>query len=265
MSGWRDRGLRWWRGLIARLRGSAVRAGPEQDRAEAKLLAGKRGVLALPAAVAYAELERSRATHRKVAAGSEARKLGDLVTARARYEEALVLSPNHGAALTGLAEALFLERSWDALLPVCNQLIAAGGDPDARLFGTLLKGRTLDHHLNRPDKAEETYAVGLAWLPDRPELLLRLADLALRRGESASALDLIDNALGMADRGGGRGDLLLGRAAALAGLRRADEALVALEEATSAGVQISVPPWIAVTAPSLLMDHLRTRLAVPEG
>ena len=267
MSDWRARGLRWWRAVLSRLRGQSVRSGPEQDQVERKLLIGKSGANSDPSATAagaYAEIARTRAVHKILAAGGAAREVGDLPTARARYEEALALSPNHGGAMTGLAEALFLDRAWDALLPVCNQLMAVGTDADARLFGALLKGRALDQHYNRPDKAEETYAVCLAWQPDRPELLLRLAELALRRGEAASALGLIERGLDLPGRESGRGDLLLGRAAALAGLRRADEALDALEEATSAGVQIPVPPWIAVTAPALLSDHLRQQIARPK-
>lgn len=250
MADWRTRGFRWWRGLVAQI---AAWVGSTGASGSQKL------------AEAAAELERTRALHELLTAGRQARETGDLAGARTHYEGALALSPNDTRALTGMAEALFLERSWDALLPICNQLIAVGPDPEVRLFGTLLKGRALDVHFNRPDKAEETYAVCLAWQPERPELLLRLAELALRRGEAASALGLIERGLGLPGRESGRGDLLLGRAAALAGLNRADEALDALDEASSAGVHLAVAPWIAVTAPVLLHDHLRRQLQGPRG
>lgn len=162
------------------------------------------------------------------------RKLGNIEKAYKRFNKALELHPNHVGALKGMALVLEDRQDWSNLLNVYNNIICHATVPDDIIDAYMTKGRILDLHMQRQDKAAQHYQRSLEFEPNQPVAYLRLAELALRRDGHREAGELAEKALQLdADLvQEHRPLLLLIRAAAWQSAGRTSEAERCLREAS---------------------------------
>ena len=147
--------------------------------------------------------------------GSVEFKLGLPDKARKRFAKALELRPNDIGALRGLGEVLFAAGDWHNLLNIYNNIIYHTQNPADVIDAYLQKGFVLDARLDLPEKASQHYQKSLAFNPGQPLVLLRLAELALRRTDWPEAASLAERGLQLTvDLPQVRGCLLLVRAIA---------------------------------------------------
>jgi len=132
--------------------------------------------------------------------GSVEHRLGSLDKAKKRFNKALELRPNDIGALQGIASVLFARSDWNNLLNVYNNIIYHAQEPIQVVDAYLTKGFVLDAKLNLPSKAAQHYEKSLAFNPNQPAALLRLAELALRKQDWPEAAGLADRGLGLQSR-----------------------------------------------------------------
>ncbi len=166
--------------------------------------------------------------------GMVERGLGHQDKAQKRFTKALEIVPNHVGALKGMALILEDRQDWTTLLNVYNNIIFHAPVEADVLAAYLIKGRILDEKLNRHDKAASHYEGGLAIKPNQPRVVLRLAELALRRGDWQDALAQADRGLALEIDNRDRADLLVVRATAHAAQGESDAASMAFAEARAA-------------------------------
>ncbi|HHO50963.1 MAG TPA: hypothetical protein ENK18_08850 [Deltaproteobacteria bacterium] len=123
------------------------------------------------------------------------RKLGNTEKAYKRFNKALELHPNHVGALKGMALVLEDRSDWSNLLNVYNNIIYHATVPDDVIDAYMTKGRILDLHMQRQDKAAQHYQRSLDFDPQQPVAYLRLAELALRQDAHREAGELAEKAL----------------------------------------------------------------------
>ena len=128
------------------------------------------------------------------------RHLGQLDKARKRFTKALDMRPNDVRALQGIAGVLFDRGDWNNLLNVYNNIIYHAQEPAEVVDAYLTKGFVLDAKMAMPEKAAQHYEKSLAFDPAQPAVLLRLAELALRRQDWPEAASLADRGLAVAER-----------------------------------------------------------------
>jgi tetratricopeptide (TPR) repeat protein len=123
------------------------------------------------------------------------RQIGNEAKAYKRFNKALEVVPNHVEALRGMALVLEDRKDWSTLLNVYNNVIYHATDPAEVTYAYLNKGRVLDLHMSRPDKAAQHYERSLAFEVRQPEAYLRLAELAMRRMDYKAAGEFADKGL----------------------------------------------------------------------
>ncbi|MBX2801211.1 MAG: hypothetical protein KTR31_26265 [Myxococcales bacterium] len=123
------------------------------------------------------------------------RELGNTDKAYKRFNKALELHPNHVGALKGMALVLNDRKDWSNLLNVYNNIIYHAVVPEDVIDAYMTKGRILDVHMQRQDKAAQHYQRSLDFDPHQPLAFLRLAELALRRKTYRDAGELAEKAL----------------------------------------------------------------------
>jgi tetratricopeptide (TPR) repeat protein len=123
------------------------------------------------------------------------RQIGNEAKAYKRFNKALEVVPNHVEALRGMALVLEDRQDWSTLLNVYNNVIYHATDPAEVTYAYLNKGRVLDEHMSRPDKAAQHYERSLAFEERQPEAYLRLAELAMRRMDYKEAGVFADKGL----------------------------------------------------------------------
>lgn len=123
------------------------------------------------------------------------RQIGNEAKAYKRFNKALEVVPNHVEALRGMALVLEDRKDWSTLLNVYNNVIYHATDPAEVTFAYLNKGRVLDEHMSRPDKAAQHYERSLAFEERQPEAYLRLSELAMRRMDYKAAGEFADKGL----------------------------------------------------------------------
>jgi len=166
-------------------------------------------------------------------------KLGQPDKARKRFAKALELRPNDIAALRGLGEVLFAAGDWHNLLNIYNNIIYHTQNPADVIDAYLQKGFVLDARLDLADKASQHYQKSLAFNPGQPLVLLRLAELALRRPDWAEAASLADRGLQLTvDEPAVKACLLLVRAVAY---QAVGDTAAAREGYTEA---VRLDPWL---------------------
>lgn len=137
-------------------------------------------------------------------------KLGSHEKAHKRFNKALEIFPNHVAALRGLAGILEERLDWSSLLAAYNNIIYYATRPEDVIDAYMNKGRILDQHMQRPDKAAQHYERSLAFDANQPQAVLRLAELAMRRKDYMEAGQLAQRGLHLAGEPGPlRAELLL--------------------------------------------------------
>lgn len=162
--------------------------------------------------------------------------LGNRDKAQKRFTKALELHPNHIAALKGMANVLEEQGVWSSLLNVYNNIICHATEADDVKTAYMTKGRILDEHMQRQDKAAQHYQRSLDFEPDQPVAYLRLAELAMRRDAYAEAGALATQGLSLRsdELDTVRAPLLMAKAAALHDGGKADEARATVDAARSA-------------------------------
>ena len=123
------------------------------------------------------------------------RQLGNSEKAYKRFNKALDVFPNHVGALKGMALILEDREDWGNLLNIYNNVIYHANEAEDVTDAYMTKGRILDRHMNRQDKAAQHYQRCLDFDPHQPLALLRLAELALRRDAYREAGELAERAL----------------------------------------------------------------------
>lgn len=123
--------------------------------------------------------------------------LGNDDKAQKRFSKALELHPNHVPALKGMAMVLEGQAVWSSLLNVYNNIICHATDADDVKAAYMTKGRILDEHMQRQDKAAQHYQRSLDFEPDQPVAYLRLAELAMRRDAYQEAGALANKGMGL--------------------------------------------------------------------
>jgi len=165
------------------------------------------------------------------------RQLDKADKAQKRFTKALELDANHVGALNGLALILEDRQEWSHLLDVYNNIIYHATAPSDVIDAYMTKGRILDDHMTRPDKAGQHYQRSLDFDPRQPHAYIRLAELAMRRDDYQEAGDLVERALALQDLDAVinpiRSLLLLCRAAAKQDAGRTSDAADALSDAQS--------------------------------
>lgn len=134
-------------------------------------------------------------------------ELGNIDKAERRFAKALQVRPNDIEALLGSADVLLKRgddqegeqqsETWRRLLTVYNNIIYHAQTPDEVVRAYLTKGFVLDARLGLPDKARQHYAKSLSFNSDQPEVLLRLAELALRQQDWPEAENLASKGLAL--------------------------------------------------------------------
>jgi tetratricopeptide (TPR) repeat protein len=169
------------------------------------------------------------------------RALGSDDKAQKRFAKALEVHPNHAPALRGLADLAEARRDWSGCLNHYNTMIMQAASPDDILAGYIGKGRILDEHLERIDKAEAHYQGCFEIEPEYPSALLRLSELALRQGAWSEASTYAARGLGHAEVNGTlRASFALARAAAASGQGSRSDVALALETARPADPTLMV-------------------------
>jgi tetratricopeptide (TPR) repeat protein len=123
------------------------------------------------------------------------RALGRSEKAQKRFNKALEIYPNHVDALKGMAHLLEDREDWSNLLNIYNNVIYHASVAEDVIAGYMTKGRVLDDHMARPDKAAQHYQRSLDFKPDQPFAYLRLAELAMRKDDYEGAAQLAGKAL----------------------------------------------------------------------
>jgi tetratricopeptide (TPR) repeat protein len=141
--------------------------------------------------------------------GEVEQALGKLDKAKKRFNKALELQANNIDALKGIASVLDAQGEWNTLLNVFNNIIYYAQTREDVIEAYLTKGRVLDVQLKLPAKAAQHYRKALAFGPNQPRALLRLAELSLRSEDWAEAGQLAARALGGPIEPGFRGQFLL--------------------------------------------------------
>jgi len=144
--------------------------------------------------------------------GEVEQALGKLDKAKKRFNKALELQPNNISALKGIAGVLNAQSEWNTLLNVFNNIIYYAQTREDVIEAYLAKGRVLDVQLKLPAKAAQHYRKALAFGPNQPRALLRLAELSLRSESWTEAGQLAARALGGPIEPGFRAQFLLVRA-----------------------------------------------------
>jgi Tfp pilus assembly protein PilF len=143
------------------------------------------------------------------------RALGRMEKAQRRFNKALEIEANYVPALKGLALIHEDRGDWTTLLNIYNNIIIYHATvPADVIHAYMTKGRILDEHLHRPDKAVQHYERSLAFDAHQPSALLRLAELALRSDDWNVVIDLVQRGLGVSPNAHQRGTLLLARSLA---------------------------------------------------
>ncbi len=123
------------------------------------------------------------------------RELGNQEKAYKRFNKALELHPNDVGALKGMALILEDLQDWSNLLNVYNNIIYHATVPDDVMHAYMTKGRILDDHMQRQDKAAQHYQRSLDFDANQPLAYVRLAELSLRREAFDEAGEVVDRAL----------------------------------------------------------------------
>jgi tetratricopeptide (TPR) repeat protein len=161
------------------------------------------------------------------------RALGNADKAQKRFNKALEIYPNHVDALKGMALLLEDREDWSNLLNIYNNIIYHATVAEDVIDAYMTKGRILDDHMSRPDKAAQHYQRSLDFKSDQPFAILRLAELEMRKDNHREAAGLADRALRIAspDTEAVRALLLLCQAAGFQDAGRAEDAQRLLGEA----------------------------------
>lgn len=165
------------------------------------------------------------------------RALGNAEQAKKRFNKALEIDPNHVEALKGMALLLEDREDWSNLLNIYNNIIYHATIAEDVIDAYMTKGRVLDDHMSRPDKAAQHYQRSLDFKADQPGALLRLAELAMRRDAYQEAGELAAKGTKLAayESAKVRALLLMCEAAARKDARRDDEAVTLMASAIQTG------------------------------
>ncbi|MEM9188384.1 MAG: tetratricopeptide repeat protein [Myxococcota bacterium] len=109
-----------------------------------------------------------------------------------RLEQVLEIDPVHDGALLGLARLYKGMQRWDELIATYERHISATPDRSekCRLFKAM--GETYAHELDDPDRGVDSYLNALEFNEDDVEALDALTRLYDKRGDHASALEMME-------------------------------------------------------------------------
>ena len=189
---------------------------------------------------------------------------GDPKSAAKRFAKALQSVPNHVGALKGQAAIMEQEGKFTEVLNVYNEIIKNPGVPEDRTDAFYAKGRVLDEHLNRPDKATTHFHKSLAIDANQPKVLLRLAEISARSEDWAEVSSMAKRGISLAKAPAVLVDLFLCEAVARQAVGaedRAGEALAAARErAGSSELAGRIPEAVDGGGLQALMTEVRGRL-----
>jgi len=115
--------------------------------------------------------------------------------AEKRFQKALTFQSQAARAMLGLARCQEERGDWTEVMNLYNFIIENAASPEETIEACMNKGRVLDEHFERPDKAAQHYERALAEDARIPEAVLRLAELALRRADWPEAAGLAQRGL----------------------------------------------------------------------
>ncbi|MCX7808463.1 MAG: tetratricopeptide repeat protein, partial [Deltaproteobacteria bacterium] len=119
-------------------------------------------------------------------------RLGDRFGAIEQYERAIDIDPGHLPSLEALRRLYLASGDWLAAAKTLEQEIAHQKQARvvARLWVEL--GHLYEQRLDEPEKALECYQKALENDPDNEDAAIPLAEDAMKRGDAAKALPLLD-------------------------------------------------------------------------
>ncbi len=139
--------------------------------------------------------ERGKVANAYTQLGLVERALGSGEKAEKRFAKALEVLPNHVGALKGTGRLAEDRQDWNGLMTIFNAVIVHATVPADVVEAYMTKGRVLDEHLGRADKAAQHYQRSLDFDPNQPVALLRLAEISTRTGDWAQVAALTDRGL----------------------------------------------------------------------
>jgi tetratricopeptide (TPR) repeat protein len=120
-----------------------------------------------------------------------ASRLGRVDDAIARFRSVLEIEPEHGEALSALAELLRASGRWEDLHAVLQRRLERAVEPDERREVLLALGALREGELGAPERAVEIYQSMFAEFGDEPETLRRLDALYARLGRWEELVDVL--------------------------------------------------------------------------
>ncbi|HNH49118.1 MAG TPA: tetratricopeptide repeat protein, partial [Myxococcota bacterium] len=133
--------------------------------------------------------------------GTVEARLGQLDKARKRFSKALEIHPDDTSVMLGMTEVLYGLADWQNLLTLYNNIIYHTQDLGEVTQAYVEKGVILDGRMGLTDNAVQHLEKALQLDPNQPAALIRLAEIALRRQDWATAGGLMSR-LGAVPSGG---------------------------------------------------------------
>ena len=175
-----------------------------------------------------------------------------------RFNRALEAFPNYVPALKGVASVHEARENWPALLAAYNGVIYNATVPLDVIDAYMTKGRVLDEHMEREDKAAQHYERSLSFEANQPKALLRLMEMKLRRSAYEEAIDFAVRGIGFCTEDAAIcADLCLGLALA----RQATEDVAGAQEALQKATELA-PDVVASLGDAPLDDADAVKAAI---
>jgi tetratricopeptide (TPR) repeat protein len=128
-----------------------------------------------------------------------ARKFDNLGAAITAFKRSLDATPGHVVALSRLAEAYERNRQWGDAVATLEQLLTLTSDEATRAEAHLKLAGIFDDHLKKIDRASRCVEAVLRHDPKHAGALQRLADIQLRSGNEAAAVETTQRLVDLAD------------------------------------------------------------------
>ena len=162
--------------------------------------------------------------------------LGDPAGSLKRFKKALGRDANNIDALEGIAEVHWRSEDWNSLLTTYNSIIKYARDPEQVVRAYMTKGDVLESKLNFTDKAVLHFEKVLMYDKENVPAMVRLGQIALRKGDAERGRKYADQANSAADGNDERAQGLLLERLADAGENIEVEGLIRyVREASGAG------------------------------
>jgi tetratricopeptide (TPR) repeat protein len=131
--------------------------------------------------------------------GLYVKRLDNLGAGITAFKRALDATPGHVATLSRLSEAYEKNRQWGDAVATLEQLLALTSDETARQEAHLKLAAIFDENLNNTERATKSVEAVLRQTPKHAGALQRLADIQLRSGNDAEAVNTTQRLVDLAE------------------------------------------------------------------